>query len=367
MASREPVQSKGASRVGRVARRLVVAVCLVVLAGTGLLFWARPSRSLEARLRAIDAAYAIPDEENAARAYTELAWDYNGPSLDMFVLPPSLLVSTLMQPWRSVDYPQAAQWLEERRPVVDTLMDIGRKPNCWFSVFEARWQAGKRSDAAHQWSMLLLLAANNDLGEDRTEAGLEKLLAVLQIARHFHTQVNPRDRNIGESFLWVGLRRLERLVMLEEVPQEWLARFETALPPARNGWNEDSKQVETVRQLYEREHQQGVIKRLMSIFTAAKSGRADRESELLKLGLCRTTRILLALRHYRNKTGAWPGSLREIQSRVPPEALIDPLTGKPLVYRLVGDRVLVYGVGLNRVDDGGSFSAGDDFPYWAGR
>jgi hypothetical protein len=373
MASLEPGPSKGLSLARGLftRRRVVVAACLLVIVAIGLLLWVRPGRSLESRLRAIDAAYAIPEEGNAARAYTELAWDYSGPSLDPSILPQSIQDATCMQAWRGADYPQAAKWLEDRRGVIDTLMDIGRKPNCRFSVFEARWQAQKREAAARHWSMLLLQAADNDLGEGRTEAGLEKLLLIFQMARRFHSQIDPWDNNIGRAFLWVGLRRFDKLVMLEEVPQEWLARFEAALPPAENGWNENAKQVEAVRALCEREYQRGVIKRLMSIFTQAKSAKMNRESELLYLGQCRVARILLALRLYRNEAGVWPGSLREIESRVPPEALIDPLTGKPLVYRLTGDRVLVYSIGLNLIDDGGRLDsggwAGDDFLYWAGR
>jgi len=225
MMNLEPDQNRGASRGKRVVRRLVVTACLVVLAGIGLLLWARPGRSVEARLRAIDAAHAIPEEENAARAYTELAWDYNGPSLDMFVL-----------------------------------------------------------------------------------------------------------------------------------------------PPAKDGWNENARQVEEVRWLCEQENHRGIIQRLKSIFTRVKASRTSREPELLELGQCRVARILLALRRYRNETGAWPPSLHEIEGRVPPEALIEPLSGKPFAYRASGTGVLVYSVGLNGIDEGGEAGAGvragDDFVFW---
>ncbi len=206
----EPVQSRGVPRTGghsAVRQRLTAVACLLAVTGAGLLLSLWPGQSVEERLRAIDAAYEIPDEENAAVAYKELAWDYAGPSLDPSVLPQHMRDVALVQPWRSAEYPQAAEWLEARRPVIDTLMDIGRKPNCRFSVWEARWQAGRRSSAAPEWSLLLLQAANNDLGEGRTEAGLEKLKVVLLIARHFHTQIDPWDKNTGRAFLSTGLRR----------------------------------------------------------------------------------------------------------------------------------------------------------------
>jgi hypothetical protein len=348
--------------------RLAVAACLVVLAGTGLLFLARPGRSLEARLRAIDAAYAIPDEENAAGAYTELAWDDTGPSLDPSILSANVRGATCAQSWRSAEYPQVVKWLEERRPVIDTLIDTSRKPNCRFSVWEARWQAGRRADAAPQWTNLLLQAANNDLAEGHAEAGLEKLLCILQMARHFSTQIDLWDNRTGRAILSAGLHRIDRLVVMEDVPQEWLARLETALPPAENGWNENARQVEEVMWLYQQEEQRGIIQRLKSMFTRAKTSKMSRESELLELGRCRVARILLGLRRYRNETGAWPASLREIEGRVPSKALIDPLSTEPFAYRVSETGVLVYSVGLNGVDEGGTSvtggRAGDDFLFW---
>lgn len=88
--------------------------------------------------------------------------------------------------------------------MIDTLMDIAHKPNWRFSVFAAHWQGGRRSDAVIRWTNLLLHVANNDFAEGRTEAGLEELLRVLQLARHFHMQIDPWDRDAGRDILWAG-------------------------------------------------------------------------------------------------------------------------------------------------------------------
>jgi hypothetical protein len=343
-------------------RRQVVITCLLAFVGMGLLLSLRPGRSLEARLRAIDAAYAIPDEQNAAKAYTELTWGYSGPDLDLSLVPKDVWAATLAQPWRSADYPQVAKWLEDRRSVVDSLMNISRKPDCRFSIVEAYREAPMRSGAARQMFPLLLRAANNDLGEGRTEAGLEKLLGALRVARHFRTQISPWDNDVGRTILWRSLQRFDRLVMTEDVPQEWLTRFEAALPPADGGWNRNDKQMEAAGWLCDQERQRGTIKRLTNVLTRARASRIIRELDLLELGRCRVARILLALRRYRNEAGTWPGSLREVESRVPPEVLIDPVSGKPFAYRPTDDGVFVYSVGLNRVDEDGI--GGDDFFLW---
>jgi hypothetical protein len=360
-----PVESMGASLARQyVTRRAVVAACLVVLATIALVLLLRPGQGVDARLRAIDVAYAIPEEDNAAKAYTEFAWGYAGPSLDVSLLPKRFWATILLHPWRSADYPQAAKWLEERRSAIDSLMDISRTPNCRFSVVEARREAERRSDAALLWSLMMLIAANNDLGDGRTEAGLEKLLRLLQTARHFRTQISPLDSYAGRTILRRSLDRLDRLVVMEDVPQEWLTRFEAILPPVDDGWSENDKQMEVVGWLCEQERERSVIERLTATLTRARESRGIEALNLWELSRCRASRILLALRRHKNQTGVWPATLAEIEGQIPPEALIDPLTKKPFIYRPTGDSLTLYHVGANGADDGG---ASDDYTIWPGR
>jgi hypothetical protein len=79
-------QEKPAPRVIRLLMdrpRLIVAGCLIVLAGAGLaLVLALPRGNVDELLRAIDAAHAIPAEEDAAKIYTELAWDPKQPLIN---------------------------------------------------------------------------------------------------------------------------------------------------------------------------------------------------------------------------------------------------------------------------------------------
>ncbi len=58
----------------------------------------------------------------------------------------------------------------------------------------------------------------------------------------------------------------------------------------------------------------------------------------------------LLLREYRLREGRYPASLEELNLR---ELAIDPFSGHPFVYRLAGERYLLYSVGLDGKDDGG--------------
>ena len=64
---------------------------------------------------------------------------------------------------------------------------------------------------------------------------------------------------------------------------------------------------------------------------------------LKRLTLQRGSRLLAAIRRYQLKKGKWPENLEPIESTVPPEALIDPVTGEQLQYENHGERFSLYG------------------------
>ena len=64
-------------------------------------------------------------------------------------------------------------------------------------------------------------------------------------------------------------------------------------------------------------------------------------------------RLLVALRHYKNKNGKWPGSLDDIRPSAPAEIFVDPINDGPFVYKLTGGNFILYSKGKNGVDDGG--------------
>ncbi len=68
----------------------------------------------------------------------------------------------------------------------------------------------------------------------------------------------------------------------------------------------------------------------------------------------RATRAALAAERYRLKHEAWPGTIDLVSPEfVPADAIVDPFSGKPLVYRRDADGIRIYSVGEDGVDDGG--------------
>lgn len=75
--------------------------------------------------------------------------------------------------------------------------------------------------------------------------------------------------------------------------------------------------------------------------------------------------ILIALRRHKDKTGAWPETLENIEPRLPDQMLIDPQNDGPFVYRRDANGFLFYSKGPNGIDEHGSSKRpADDWPIW---
>ena len=338
------MRSSEASPTGRrwAGRRWLAAVaCLVALTGLtfALMCWLGQRPSAEEQLRAIDAAHAVPDEENAALHYTAIALGNTGPSLDPQFLPlKTVQEATLAKAWCSTDFPEVAKWIEDRRATLDALLQASHRPRCWFPVSQAMTQRGDRFSTAYYGSHLLIQAANNDLGVGRVEAGLEKLLAALRMGEHFRAQVDPSDYSLGRAITAEGWKRVGELLSAGDIPPDWLARFAAVLPPVEDTWDGDFRREEEMSLLYMQQRRQGFGKRFLYGMAHGRGpgSKAIKLEYLRELTQFRVARILLELRRYKHETGSWPTDLSEIRRRAPEGTFFDPYHQKPFEYRRYG-------------------------------
>jgi hypothetical protein len=78
--------------------------------------------------------------------------------------------------------------------------------------------------------------------------------------------------------------------------------------------------------------------------------------------------IGLALELYHREHSKWPESLGELSPKYLPTLPADPITGKPLHYKIVNDRPIVCSVGIDGDDDGGRIAKnkeGESSPDYA--
>jgi len=77
------------------------------------------------------------------------------------------------------------------------------------------------------------------------------------------------------------------------------------------------------------------------------------------------SRLIIALRRYKNRKGRWPESLDDIKSLAPAEIFVDPFNNGSFVYKLTDDSFILYSRGKNNIDEKGWYKDGaDDWPIW---
>ncbi len=151
------------------------------------------------------------------------------------------------------------------------------------------------------------------------EEGLKKLLCVFQMGNHFRAQVHPSDYHAAGAVTSAGLKRFAALVVNEDVPPDWLARFEAALPAIQNTWEEQSQLLYKVERLYIESTNRGPLARVSHALDRTRR-KYVKLSYFALLAESRAVRIILELRRHKDATGAWPANLAEIENRVAPEA-----------------------------------------------
>lgn len=339
----------------------IAILCIAIAVAVWLAL--RLRTDVDAELAAIDAAHVIPTGENAADDYATLARDPATPAPDSKVLPANVQTLTLTQPWRNVDLPQAVQWLQANQAVMIALLRISAKPKCWFPVSDVNRPEVKYFYMEYEGTMLLLRAANNDLGEGRSQEALEKLLAALRIVAHLRAQAHPSEQLTGWEVGQRVMEQFSRIVLTQDVPEDWLVRLEAAMPSVEDTLEEDCRKTDKITNLYVSKRQ-GTGGRLLYILDQVIHSRKDiiRSYQRRYLAESRAAHIALALRRHYNAAGIWPVDLSAIETTLPPDAFTDPLSGRRFVYQRTDSSFSLYSPGPNGIDEGGV--SGDDHPFW---
>jgi hypothetical protein len=196
--------------------------------------------TFDEELAALKAKYAIPDSENAALLYDKLFetldTDSNAPEFFNRAKVPSTA-----EPWRSADHPETADWLKGHQKTIDTLLEISRIEKCRFSITAnpadaERWEHLQKM---RRCAFLLLSAANNDIAEGRTDAGLEKYLCMIQVANHLYQQPALVDFLVGGAIEAQAFKQLNRFMIEGQPGKEQLQLISNSIKDLKNNWSVD--------------------------------------------------------------------------------------------------------------------------------
>jgi len=353
--------------------RWAVLFVVFVVAIVCCFIWQKHLRnfsSIDAQLAAIEAALAIPDAENAAAHYTRFLTDPNNAYTldDLYYYMPSSYV----EPWAGSEHPELAAELKKNRAFIQTLLDISEMQEARFPVYPGPGSNSLQVLAdMRKVTFILSWAAANDLAEGRIDAAYSKYRCQLNLARLLQQQPAWYYNGLGIAIEALASGNIRRAVMRDDVTQEQLRSLETILEIPRN---QDEAAAEVAarvdRLIEEKERSQLPLAARLKQWLLGRAGRKQHEQRLLLIHLRleatrRATPILIALRRHKEKTGAWPETLKQIEPKLPEKMLIDPQNYGPFVYNRDGDDFVLYSKGPNKIDEGGSYSgSADDWPIW---
>jgi hypothetical protein len=395
--------------VRRWAWRVAVAVLLLAaVLGIGRWLLVTP----EEQLAALDAARAVPDEDNAAIIYAELLRGdatppedsnlvafakayyetfadpvsaYEGRALHGALpeleLPEELIdpnggAHVPLGPWTSSEYPALARWLDTHRDRIEKLQEAAGKPACYFSACPHPDRTNLFDvplGALKQHALLLRRAANNDFGERRTDEALAKYCDLVSMGQHMSGQPAQYHLLVGIACEAIGLHPLTEFVITGDATDRRLDMLEARVGNLENRWNSVRRDIAGVRRTFA-----GLLKderplrfRMALWYARLREGDEDgaeaHTRELYHRMLCerRALRLIIESRRAKNRTGRWPSLLVHLAPDVPDAALIDPQNNGPFRYYRTSEGFRLYSTGPNGRDENGRRgSAGDDWPIW---
>ncbi len=201
--------------------------------------------TFDEELAALEAKYAIPDEENAAMIYYELFKTMNGdPNEPEFFL--RSRPSSIDEPWLSKDHPETAEWLKGYESTIEKLLQAAKKDKCHFPIPAESSDLGQdmeRLAKMRRCTFLLISAANNDIAEVRTDAGLEKYFCIIRMANHLYQQPVIIDFLVGFAIESLALEQLNRFVIENKPNEEQLELIGNTIKGLKNNWGSDLSRI----------------------------------------------------------------------------------------------------------------------------
>jgi hypothetical protein len=201
--------------------------------------------TFDEELAALEAKYAIPDEQNAAAIYNQLfevpILDQNEPEFFAQSKPPSLQLF-----WLSHDHPKTAAWLQKHRATIAKLLDAAQMQRCQFTITGdslADLYPMHPLAKMRQYAQMLVAQANNDIAEGRIDEGLEKCAAALRMANHLNQQPVMLDLLVGYAIEALAIRQLQRFIVSTDITEGHLQTVERVLDEVEHDWSSDISRV----------------------------------------------------------------------------------------------------------------------------
>jgi hypothetical protein len=202
--------------------------------------------TFDEELAVLEAKRAIPDSENAAVIYNQLLENYDSNAFEPDFLDPNLEYLTRTEPWSGEDYPEFAQWVKQHESTIAKLIEASKMERCRFPISCDIFRMDESMDRLapmRRWAFLLSRVANNDIGEGRIDAGLEKYICVLKMADHMCQQPTMIDMLVGIAIETLALGRFRAFAVTGDATEQYLSVIEEALTEIKHDWTSDLPRI----------------------------------------------------------------------------------------------------------------------------
>ena len=213
-------------------------------------------------LAELEAKYAIPDEENAALIYDELfeTFDIDSNQPEFFI---KSKPSSKDEPWLSKDHPKTDEWLKGHQSTIEKLLQAAQKDKCRFLPISADPliydMHMEKFSKMRKSAFLLISVANNDIGEGRIDAGIEKYLCLIQMAGHLCQQPTLADHLVGLAIERLSLFLLNQFVVEGQPSIQQLQVISNSIEAVENKWNSDWRKMLNFEKLYAKNNICGMV------------------------------------------------------------------------------------------------------------
>jgi hypothetical protein len=356
---------------------LVTAIFLFLI--LLVIFYPFGSRvSIDEQLKAFDARRFVPDENNAATIYNKLIADFIENDFNSEITGVSIDNPKFRKPWRSANKPNAAEFLNNQKQTISTLLEALKKEKCYFPIetnytYYATYSLTitNRLSKFRTWARLLSFAANNDIGEGRIEDAIVKYAGLMRMAEHLNQEKQTLAFLVSFAIEGISTQSIKTTVIESDITEKQLNLIEAIPLQTSDQWEKIYLEISKIDKLLQQKEFSKLpfpTRLTASLYVKLLSpSPSEKMHEIYLRNITdrRGIKILIALRHYKNKNGKWPEKLEQIKPYVEPEILIDPFNNGDFIYKLTDEGLTLYSIGKNKTDEGGNNTeTADDWLIW---
>ncbi len=183
----------------------------------------------------------LTNPENAAVHYVDFFQQYEE---EVFSYPYSTSEdqATYEGPWDARQFPDLSDWMDRRKPALETLIGISRMPLCRFEApitLRSYQRLQLRIKLMKAWASVLIRSAHRDLAAGDSAAALEKQLTIWAMARHLYMQGTLLDQATAFHLQRSGCRVLHSFIIRQDPPDSMLEEILSRSEQLDSNWPEN--------------------------------------------------------------------------------------------------------------------------------